>query len=98
MADTRSYDAFLILYNAVNNAVEYPFLTNNSKNSLIAGKQGIIIPGNGKEATYEVHTNKKSHPESGWLSKFLSKAYLMISRKPKALMIARYLSISVLYK
>lgn len=67
MADTRSYDAFLILYNAVNNAVEYPFLTNNSKNSLIAGKQGIIIPGNGKEATYEVHTNKKK-PSRIWMA------------------------------
>lgn len=66
MADTRSYDAFLILYNTVNNEVEYPFLTNNSKNSLIAGKQGIIIPGNGKEA-YDVHTNKKK-PSRIWMA------------------------------
>ncbi|MFU1858932.1 DUF6266 family protein [Sphingobacterium sp. NGMCC 1.201703] len=53
--DTRFYDSFLVLYNAACNGVEYPLLTNDSKNSLITGKQDIIISKHGKEATYEVY-------------------------------------------
>ncbi|OOG16849.1 hypothetical protein BWD42_18720 [Sphingobacterium sp. CZ-UAM] len=53
--DTRFYDSFLVLYNAAGNGVEYPLLTNDSKNSLTAGKQDIIISKHGKEATYEVY-------------------------------------------
>lgn len=53
--DTRSYDSFLVLYSAGDNGVEYPLLTNDSKNSLIAGKQDIAIPEHTKEATYEVY-------------------------------------------
>jgi hypothetical protein len=53
--DTRSYDSFLILYNAADNGAEYPLLMNDSKNSLIAGKQDLNIPAHRKEATYEVY-------------------------------------------
>lgn len=53
--DTRSYDSFLVLYSAADNGVEYALLTNESKNSLISGKQDINIPEHTKEATYEVY-------------------------------------------
>lgn len=53
--DTRSYNAFLTLYNAADHGFEYPLLTNDSKNSLIACKQDIIIPEHRKEVTYEVY-------------------------------------------
>ncbi|MND62782.1 DUF6266 family protein [Sphingobacterium sp. GVS05A] len=53
--DTRSYDSFLILYSAADNGVEYPLLMNDSKNSLISGKQDVNIPEHRKEATYEVY-------------------------------------------
>ncbi|MDM1295007.1 hypothetical protein HX021_12015 [Sphingobacterium sp. N143] len=53
--DTRSYDSFLILYNAADSGAEYPLLMNDSKNRLIAGKQHLNIPAHRKEATYEVY-------------------------------------------
>ncbi|CAM3794195.1 DUF6266 family protein [Sphingobacterium prati] len=53
--DTRSYDSFLILYSAADSRVEYPLLMNESKNSLIAGKQDINIPEHRKVTTYEVY-------------------------------------------
>ncbi|MEN5088316.1 DUF6266 family protein [Sphingobacterium faecium] len=52
--NTRSYDSFLILYNAEDNGVEYPLLMNDSKDSLISGKQNVKIPKHKKEVTYEV--------------------------------------------
>jgi len=52
--NTRSYDSFLILYNAEDNGGEYPLLMNDSKDSLISGKQNVKIPKHKKEVTYEV--------------------------------------------
>lgn len=52
--NTRSYDSFLILYNAEDNGAEYPLLMNDSKDSLISGKQNVKIPKHKKEVTYEV--------------------------------------------
>ena len=52
--NTRSYDSFLILYNAEDNGAEYPLLMNDSKDSLISGKQNVKIPKLKKEVTYEV--------------------------------------------
>ncbi|WP_324760228.1 DUF6266 family protein [Sphingobacterium thalpophilum] len=52
--DTRYYDSFLILYSAEDDGAEYPLLTNDSKDSLISGKQNVIIPKRTKEVTYEV--------------------------------------------
>jgi hypothetical protein len=53
--DTRFYDSFLILYSAEDNGAEFPLLMNDSKNSLISGKQAVNIPEHTKEATYEVY-------------------------------------------
>ena len=53
--DTGSYDSFLILYSAEDNEAEFPLLANESKNSLISGKQDVNIPELTKEATYEVY-------------------------------------------
>ncbi len=52
--DTRYYDSLLILYSAEDDGAEYPLLMNDSKNSLISGKQNVMIPKRTKEVTYEV--------------------------------------------
>ena len=52
--DTRYYDSLLVLYSAEDDGAEYPLLMNDSKDSLISGKQNIIIPKRTKEVTYEV--------------------------------------------
>ncbi len=53
--DMGTYDSFLFLYNATYNGAEYPFLTNEAKNSLITGRQNIDIPKHKKQVTYEVY-------------------------------------------
>ncbi|WP_448138187.1 DUF6266 family protein [Sphingobacterium siyangense] len=53
--DTRSYDSFLILYNAADNGGGYPLVMNDLKSSLMSGKQTVEIPKHRKEATYEVY-------------------------------------------
>ncbi|WP_398454902.1 DUF6266 family protein [Sphingobacterium thalpophilum] len=52
--DTRYYDSLLILYSAEDDGAEYPLLMNDSKDSLISGKQNVMIPKRTKEVTYEV--------------------------------------------
>ncbi|WP_433863455.1 DUF6266 family protein [Sphingobacterium thalpophilum] len=54
--DTRYYDSLLILYSAEDDGAEYPLLMNDSKDSLISGKQNVMIPKRTKEVTYEVFT------------------------------------------
>lgn len=50
-----TYDSFLFLYNTTYNGAEYPFLTNEAKNSLITGRQNVDIPKHKKQVTYEVY-------------------------------------------
>ena len=52
--DTRTYDSLSIVYSAADHGAEYALLMNDSKNSLIAGKQNLEIPKHTKEVTYEV--------------------------------------------
>ncbi|MGB3065635.1 DUF6266 family protein, partial [Sphingobacterium thalpophilum] len=52
--DTRYYDSLLVLYSAEDDGAEYPLLMNDSKDSLISGKQNVMIPKRTKEVTYEV--------------------------------------------
>jgi len=54
--DTRYYDSLLVLYSAEDDGAEYPLLMNDSKDSLISGKQNVMIPKRTKEVTYEVFT------------------------------------------
>lgn len=53
--NTRYYDSFLILYNAMDNGGGNQLVMNDKKSSLMSGKQNVEIPKHRKEVTYEVY-------------------------------------------
>jgi len=53
--NTRYYDSFLILYNAMENGGGNQLVMNDKKSSLMSGKQNVEIPAHRKEVTYEVY-------------------------------------------